>query len=219
MAFSQETMDFLSQNFMNNSRDWYHSHKAEYKKFVAEPFSEFITRLEPALHGIDGQMLVDPRKFSRLFRDMRFVAGGPIFHANVWCAFSRANNEKNELPGFYFDLSPSGCEYGFGYYRASSKTMEAIRTMITDGDKAYLAARKAYEGQSVFAIGGDTYKKERYPDAPKADADWLNRRSIYFHAREENWETIFSEDLADLVAERFLLLAPVYQFFMKAEER
>ena len=80
MAFSQETLDFLSQNFMNNSRDWYQSHKDEYRKFVAEPFTEFITKLEPALHAIDGQMLVDPRKFSRLFRDMRYVKGGPIFH-------------------------------------------------------------------------------------------------------------------------------------------
>jgi len=219
MAFSQETLDFLSQNFMNNSRDWYQSHKDEYRKFVAEPFTEFISKLEPALHAIDGQMLVDPRKFSRLFRDMRYVKGGPIFHENVWCAFSKPNNEKNKLPGFYFDLSSNGCEYGFGYYRASAQTMEAIRTMVLDGDKAYLAARKAYEGQSVFAIGGDTYKKDRYPDAPKADADWLNRKSIYFNTHEDVTESLFHEDLADRIAEKFLLLAPVYEFFMKAEER
>lgn len=219
MAFSQETLDFLSQNFTENSRDWYQSHKTEYKMFVAEPFAEFILKLEPALHGIDGQMLVDPRKFSRLFRDMRFVKGGPIFHGNVWCAFSRINDSGTELPGFYFDLSPRGIEYGFGYYHASAKTMEAIRKMITDRDKAYLAARKAYEAQNVFTMGGDSYKKDRFPDASKADSEWLNRKSIYFTRHEDMSGDIFREDLADRIADKFRTLEPVYQFFMKAEER
>lgn len=219
MAFTQETLDFLSQNFTANSRDWYQSHKTEYKKFVAEPFAAFIAKLEPALHGIDGQMLVDPQKVSRLFRDMRFAKGGPIFRDNVWCAFAKAGDKYSELPAYYFEISPRGFEYGFGYYHASSKTMEAIRTMITDGDKAYLAARKAYESQNMFTMGGDSYKKDRFPEASKADSEWLNRKSIYFYAHGDVAENLFGENFADCIAEGFRVLAPVYQFFMKAEER
>jgi len=218
MAFSQKTLDFLETNFSNNSREWYKEHKKDYQEYVAEPFSSFITALTPTIHKIDDRILIDPRRISRLHRDMRFAAGGPIFRDNVWCAFMREQDLHTELPGFYFDLSPRGIEYGFGFYNAPAKTMDALREMILDGNRIYLEARKAYESQNIFTMGGDRFKKPRYQDAPAADIDWLNMRSMYFFAREDVSDAIFQEDLAAKVAEAYLVLEPIYRLFTRVIE-
>ena len=218
MAFSQNTLDFLFENRMHDSKAWYQEHKADYKQYVAEPFSEFISALAPTMLEIDKDFPIDPKRFSRLYRDARFSKGGSIFRDNVWCMFARTTDVYAPLPGFYFEVSPGGYEYGFGYYKATAKTMQAIRSMILDGDKSFQAARKAYETQDVFVMAGDVYKRSRFPDTDEKLADWLNRRSIYFYARGTDPESLFAVNLAEKVASDFRKLAPVYSFFMKAEE-
>ena len=218
MAFSQETLDFLFENRMHDSKAWYQEHKADYMRYVAEPFSEFISALAPTILAIDKDFSVDPKRFSRLYRDARFSKGGSIFRDNVWCMFAHTTDVYAPLPGFYFEISPGGYEYGFGYYHAAAKSMQAIRSMILAGDKSFQAARKAYEEQDVFVMAGDVYKRSRFPDADEKLTDWLNRRSIYFFARGADPESLFAGNLAEKVAEDFRRIAPIYSFFMKAEE-
>jgi len=219
MPFSQETLDFLFENRMHDSKDWYQEHKAEYKRYVAEPFSEFITELAPTMLAIDDAFPVNPKRFSRLYRDARFSKGGSIFRDNVWCMFARTTDVYAPLPGFYFEISPSGYEYGFGYYKATAKTMQAIRSMILSDDKSFQAARNAYEEQDVFAMAGDVYKRDRFPDTDEKLAGWLGRRSIYFFARGADPESFFAGNLAERIASDFRRIAPIYSFFMKAEEQ
>ena len=60
--------------------------------------------------------------------------------------------------------------------------------------------------------------EKRYQDAPAADIDWLNMRSMYFFAREDVSEAIFQEDLAAKVAEAYLVLEPIYRLFTRVIE-
>ena len=218
MAFSQKTLDFLFENHMQDSKLWYQEHKADYKQYVAGPFSEFISALAPAMLAIDDNFPVDPKRFSRLYRDARFSKGGSIFRDNVWCMFARTTDVYEPLPGFYFEISPRGYEYGFGYYKATAKTMQAIRSMILADDKSFQAAQKAYDEQDVFMMAGDCYKRDRYPDVDEKLAGWLNRRSIYFCKRGTDPESLFAGNLVERIAGDFQRLAPIYQFFMKAEK-
>ena len=219
MAFSQKSLDFLFENHVHDSKAWYQEHKADYKEYVAEPFSKFISTLAPTMLAIDENFPIDPKRFSRLYRDARFSKGGSIFRDNVWCMFARTTDVYVPLPGFYLEISPRGYEYGFGYYKATAKTMQSIRSMILAGDKSFQAAQKAYEGQNVFMMAGDAYKRDYFPDSDKKLAEWLNRRSIYFYARGAEPETLFSDNLAERIAGDFRGIAPIYNFFMKAEER
>lgn len=218
MAFSQKALDFLFENHLNDSKTWYQEHKSEYKQYVAEPFSEFIKELQPTIKEIDSQLICDSKKISRLYRDTRFAKGGSIFRDNMWCSFSRTNESYESLPAFYFDFSPKGFSYGCGYYVASTASMNTIRTLILNNDKSFQKALKAYESQETFQLGGDFYKKNRYPEQSEKLYNWLNRKTIYLFCTSTDVDMFCKDNFAEKIAEDYKKIAPIYHFFMKAEE-
>ncbi|MFT3951017.1 MAG: DUF2461 domain-containing protein [Oscillospiraceae bacterium] len=219
MAFSVQTLNFLFENRLHDSRDWYNEHKDDYRAYVAAPFSALIEAFAPTMAEIDAEIVCNPKKFSRLWRDARFAKGDSLFRDNVWCSFGRKKEPFEMVPEFYFELSPNGFSYGCGYYAAGTKTMEAMRGMILSGDKTAKAALSAYAAQRVFTLGGELYKKNRYPDAEEVAATWLNRRSVYLFAGGKDFDLLFSEALAEKIAADFRAIAPVYRMFRAAEAR
>ncbi|HHX57230.1 MAG TPA: DUF2461 domain-containing protein [Clostridiales bacterium] len=63
MSFSKKTIDFIVENRLNDSKSWYQEHKEVYKQYVAEPFSEFITALQPTINEIDSEIICNPKRF------------------------------------------------------------------------------------------------------------------------------------------------------------
>jgi len=218
MPFSEKTINFLIENRLNDSKAWYKEHKEDYKKYVAEPFSEFITALQPTINEIDSEIICNPKRFSRLYRDARFSKGGSIFRDNMWCSFERRTEQFKSMPSFYFDISSNGFEYGCGYCMASTATMNALREMILKNDKAFQEAIDAYESQTTFQLAGDLYKKNRYPEQSERLCNWLNRKSIYLFCKSKDIDMFYSDKLSNMIAEDFKKIAPIYYFFMKADE-
>lgn len=218
MPFSKKTTDFLFENRLNDSKAWYQEHKKEYKQYVAEPISELITALQPTINEIDSEIICNPKRFSRLYRDARFSKGGSIFRDNIWCSFERRTEQFKSMPSFYFDISPNGFEYGCGYYMASTATMNALRELILTNNKAFQAAINAYESQNTFVLAGDLYKKNRYPNQSDRLSNWLNRKSIYLFCRNNDMDMFCSDKLSEIIAEDYKKIAPIYHFFLKAEE-
>ena len=218
MPFSNNTIDFLIENHLNDSKVWYQEHKEYYKQYIAEPFSEFITALQPTINEIDSEIVCNPKRFSRLYRDTRFSKGGSIFRDNMWCSFERKTEQFKSVPSFYFDISPNGFEYGCGYYMASTATMNILRELILKNDKAFQAAINAYESQDTFQLAGDLYKKNRYPEQSERLCNWLNRKSIYLFCKSADMDVFCSNKLSDMIAEDYKKIAPIYHFFMKVGE-
>lgn len=218
MPFSKKTIDFLIENRLNDSKVWYKEHKEDYKKYVAEPFSDFITSLQPTINQIDSEIICNPKHFSRLYRDARFSKSGSIFRDNMWCSFERKTEQFKSIPSFYFEISPNGFDYGCGYYKASTATMNVLREFILKDDKAFQESINAYESQTTFQLAGDLYKKNRYPEQNERLCNWLNRKSIYLFCRSTDIDMFYSDKLSDMVAEDLKKIAPIYHFFMKADE-
>lgn len=217
MPFSGKTIEFLVENQLRDSKEWYNAHKDDYKTYIADPFASLITALTPTLLAMDSALCCNPKKISRLYRDTRFSKGKSIFRDNVWFSCGRPKEPFTSVPEVYIDISPNGYSYGCGYYQASRESMDAIRTLILEGDKAFRAAQRAYAKQDVFEMLGDLYKKNHYPDATAADADWLNRKTIYFSCTSKDFDRLFRDDFAQLLAADFEKLVPIFQFLTKAE--
>ncbi len=216
MPFSPRTLDFLFENSLNDSKIWFNEHRDEYNEYVAEPFKEFTQALTPAMKNIDE--LITCVKISRIYRDARYSRGKSVFRENMWCTFGRVRDLYKSLPAFYFDVSGNGFEYGCGFYTASSETMNNMRSMITSGSPYFAAALEAFKSQSVFELYGDKFKRNRFPDESEEKCDWLNRKTIGLTALSKDWELLFSDRLYEKVAADFTAAAPVYDFFMRAEE-
>ena len=220
MAFSQATLDFLFENRMRDSRDWFNAHRADYERLVLQPLRDLVVQLEPAVHAVDPLLICEPkvsRSISRIWRDTRFSKDKSTFRDVMWLSFQRRREPLGGLPGFYFEISPAGYSYGCGYYEAGRPMLELLRERALHGDKRFLAADRAYRAQSVFTLEGGRYKRTRYPDAPAALREWLDLRDICFVHEGRDPALLFSDALADEIARGYALLPPMYAFMMSCE--
>lgn len=218
MPFSAKSLDFLFENMLNDSRIWFNDHKEDYKQLVTEPFAQLIADLTDTMLEIDDKFVCSPKKISRLYRDARYARGKSIFRDYVWYSFCRPYEGRKTLPEFYFSISPRGFDYGCGFYSASSDTMDSYRQLILADDKSFKAALKAYKAQDVFELYGELYKREHYPEESAEKRDWLNRRSMGVSCESKDFDLLFSDRLAEKAAEDFKAIAPIYKFFLHAEE-
>ena len=222
MPFSEESLKFLFENRVVDSKAWFLEHRDEYERLVLEPMRELVKALEPAILSIDPLLICEPkigRSISRIYRDTRFSHDKSIFRDVMWCVFIRDKKLYNGLPGFWFEFSPRVIRYGCGYYQASPDSMEAMRELIIADDKTFKAAQKALKNQSVFRLDGEKYKRSRRPEQPEEKREWLDRRDIGFITESEDFDLLFSDALADKLAADFKLLVPMYEFMMAAEAR
>lgn len=74
-----------------------------------------------------------------------------------------------------------------------------------------------FSKQSVFALGGDRYKRSKYPEQPEEYRNYLDRKSVYADCESRDFELLFSEHLADQLVEDFEKLRSFYEFLMLVE--
>ncbi len=221
MSYDGLTIDalkFLFENRMNNSKDWYDNHKDKYRELVYEPFVELIKELSPVMAEIDSQILTVPSKLiSRVRRDTRFTKDKTLYRDNVWLVFLRDKSKMSSSPCFWFGISQEGSSYGIGYYGAESGSMANMRELITSGHPAYLKALECYESQNEFIIGGEMYKKSRFPDQPENIRSWLDRKNIFFECVQNDFNLAFSKELPEILKKSYMKLKPIYDFLLWVE--
>lgn len=71
MPFSQQSVDFLFENRLHDSREWFRDHKQTYAEQVTEPMKQLILDVAPAVLKIDPLIEINPARISRIYRDMR----------------------------------------------------------------------------------------------------------------------------------------------------
>lgn len=221
--FTQDTLDFLVENRLNDSKKWYDEHKSDFKRLVQEPFIQLITDLAPTMLKIDGNIIVEPktdRTLSRVYRDTRFRNDKSKYRDSMWLYFKRNKNLYPGYPSYYFEIKPIYTAWGCGFFLEDSVLAASFRKMILDRDPAFLEAKKMFEAQNRFEF--DTYgrlRKTKFPDEPEDIRMWLDLKSVYLSHTDPNTETAFRENLAETLRLDFKLLEPLYKFLCIACER
>ncbi|MBQ6517904.1 MAG: DUF2461 domain-containing protein [Anaerolineaceae bacterium] len=217
MPFSAESQDFLFEVWSRNDRAWYHENKDACSTYVMEPMRQLMRDLQPTMLEIDPLMDCSEKRVARVYRDARVIGNGPFFRDHIWCTMGRGKDLMYGYPPFYCELSVREFRYGMGYYLPAKETLEAIREMILSEDKDFRKAFTANRKQKVFTLVGESYKRNHFPDAPEKYLDWLNRKTFSWICEVTDENVIYSEDLAQIVADGFRQIAPIYRFLMKAE--
>lgn len=217
--FCQRSIDFLYFNHKYNSKAWYHEHKEDFKRYLSAPFYDLAVALAPAMLKIDPAFITEPKSIiSRLYKDVRFAKDKTsLYRDNMWLTFMRDKNKAYGLPGFFFEISPYNFSYGCGYYMADAKSMASLRNLILSGSPVFQKAKECFENQHFFDMVGETYKKPHYPDLPSDLSRWLEKKDICFIANSTDCDLLFSQNLADVLAERFCSIKPIYDLLITAE--
>lgn len=220
MAFSAHTLDFLFINKLNDSREWFNERRDEYEEFVLNPMRQLVTDLRPAIMEIDPLLICEPKvnkSISRVFRDTRFSKDKSIFRDTFWCTFMRDKKLYHGMPGFFFELSPRNFRYGCGYYQVRPEVTHTVRQMILAGNADFKKAKKCVENSKKFTIMSDYIKRSKYPDQPEDVRLWLDMKNYGVIHESTDFELLFSENLAGVLAGEFKSLKPLYDFLIKAE--
>ncbi len=219
-GFTKDAPMFLLENKINNSKEWYDEHKDRYKKFVYNPCVELIKEISPEILTIDSKIITIPSKIiSRVRRDTRFTKDKSLYRDNVWIVFLRDKSMMSTSPCFWFELGQKGSSYGVGYYSADTGSMVKMRELILERHPTFVSALNYYEYQKEFVLGGEMYKRNRYPDQPENIQIWLNRKNIFFESVQDNYDLAFSNKLSEVLKESFVKLKPIYEFFLAAEDK
>ncbi len=214
MPFCRQTIDFLVENRLRDSKEWFSEHKYEYDTYVKAPITELFVKLSPMMRDIDDKIVTDPRRcISRIHRDTRFAKDKSLYRDNLWFTFSRNKNAY----GIYFAMWPGGFSYGCGYYEPDKAVMNRVHQLILSGDKDFKAVLTALKKHDIYKLNGEKYKRSRHPDAPEDLREWLDRKSFYIEHEVNDEVLLFSDDLADKLIVDYKTAIPLYRFILKAE--
>ena len=217
-GFTADALKFLFENRLHNDKEWYDSHKDIYKETVYNPLAQLINELAPTMMEIDSQIITIPSKIiSRVRRDTRFTKDKTLYRDNAWFVFLRDKSTMATSPCYWFELNQKGSSYGLGYYGAQTSSMTNMRDMIVNNHPLFLKALECYESQDQFLIGGDMYKRSKFPDQSENLKTWLDRKNIYFECVQNDYSLAFSKDLPDILRTGFLQLKPIYDFLCMVE--
>lgn len=97
--------------------------------------------------------------------------------------------------------------------------MDTVREMILQKDPLFLSALAAFEGQSLFCLHGERFKRPRFAEQPENLREWLNRRNLTFTAQSAELSQLFSRGLPEKVRQGYEQLAPVYAFLLEASQK
>lgn len=214
--FSQKTLDFLFENRLHDSREWFAQHKKEYQELVIQPLRQLVMDLSPTMLELDPEFNTEPKvdkTICRVWRDTRYTKDPSLYRDHMWIIFKRGGRmHGTDHPGMYVEINQDGFSYGCGFYYASTAYMSCLRERILAGDGAFQAAQEAYLGQKVFSMEGNCYKRPRYGHRSPEEQLWLERRGISFTADSHDFPLLFSPQLPEKLVQDMRLLFPVYRF-------
>lgn len=212
-GFMPETIDFLWELRMNNSKEWMEVNRERYKEVLKEPFDRLaaeLTELSPKFCGEAAKCSI-----SRINRDVRYSKDKSPYRANRWVVLydeRYRGTEWKEHPSFYFELMPEGHSHGLGMWCATPAYLGAYRRKIESNPAAFERLIRKAEKDPLFRLRGEEYKKIRNESLDPLAQVWYRKKELLIGAEGGLEEMIFSPDLPQYLAEEWSRLKGLYAF-------
>lgn len=142
--FSDASFKFLRSLARNNSREWFHAHKADYEAHVRAPFQRLLTDLQPVLAEVSPHYRAEPKTVGgslfRIQRDTRFANDKSPYKPWQGARLFHERGRQVAAPSFYLHLQPQGCFVGAGLWHPQPDTLRRMRHFILDNPGSWKAA-------------------------------------------------------------------------------
>jgi uncharacterized protein (TIGR02453 family) len=211
----QAIFDFLKELKINNNREWFQEHKAEYQA-AKTAFESFINDLIPRIRDFDPSIdMVTARDCAfRIYRDVRFSGDKSPYKTNMGAYIARGG-KGSPMAGYYVHMEPGASFLAGGLYMPQPDVLKRVRQEIYfqwDEFRSILYDKK-FSG--VFGLMDDEQKLKKPPRDFPADfpgIDILKFKSFaVMHPVDD--ERAQSDDYLDYAAGVFGVLHPLNVFF------
>lgn len=210
-GFDRETFRFLLEITFNNNTEWFNANRKRYERCVRDPMRALAAELMPTALGIDPDFNPSVNaSVSRIRRDTRFTYDKSPFRNHMWIAFRYPNKRISEGCTYYFEITPNGYSYGFGFYAASSAFMTAYRKKLLADPAGFLALAKEVESAGFF-YDSDPFKRDRFPDVKEELKPYVNVKNYAWTKRFSGVKDVIApSDIAERLKKDMLLAQPMY---------
>ena len=216
-GFSPETYDFLTEIAWNNYSIWFEENRARYVRCVKEPMYALAAALLPSALEVDPAF--NPRIasiVSRIRRDTRYSKDKSPYRAHAWLCFKHHATRVSENFAVYFEITPTSYGYGMGMYSPNPAIMGEFRKRLIARPALFLKLKDSAK-LSMFGFEGESYKRDRHPDAPDNIKEYLNLRSIGWHFSSDKLLNTMEPELFNEVNAAFLNMKDMYRFITGAD--
>lgn len=208
-GFSPETIDFLWGIRLNNHRDWFMDHKAEYQKTLYEPMKALSQQIFAQFQDVPNMA----HKLSRIYKDARMHPAVP-YKESLWLSMRPEDLPWSEQPTLYFEIRPEGYSYGFILWKPRAEMTEKFRAMLTARPDEFLSVVRQVEQASGIEFHCESYYRKK-PCPDPALEPYYNMKSIIMDVDRAPDELLFSENLVDEVIKTLQALYPLYEYCLK----
>lgn len=157
----QSSFDFLNALKLNNNREWFNLHKAEFEKEQGhlQVFAEALLQqmnMHDLIETVSGK-----KSLYRIYRDTRFSTDKTPYKIHWSGSFKRAT--KYCRGGYYFHIEPGNSFVGGGFWGPNPQDLKLIRE-----DIAFDAAPlRAILNDPTFISTFETLEGEQLKTTPK----------------------------------------------------
>lgn len=208
-GFSPETVDFLWGIRLNNNRDWFLAHKAQYDQTLYQPMKALSQVVFAAFQDVPNLAC----KLSRIYRDARLHPPTP-YKESLWLSMRPDGLAWSEQPTLYFEIRPEAYSYGFVLWRPKTAALSKFRSLLDYRPEEFLDLVKKLEGETGLMLTGEQYQRKRAcPNA--AVAPYYNVRGLMMDCDRSPDELLFSPALAGEVVKTLKALLPLYEYCLR----
>jgi uncharacterized protein (TIGR02453 family) len=219
-GFTQESITFLKNVHVHNSKPWFEKNRSVYETHLLGPLKELVEDLTSVILSVDPEFEVRPsinRTISTIYRDTRFSRDKSLFKDTMWLTFKRPNPEWKDAPAYYFEITPGFYRYGMGYYNASRASMDLFRKKVDEEPDAFLNAISFFRRRdNPFDLAGETYKRPLPCDHAPAIRRWYQMKTFYLVCKRKIDNLLYSPELPAALAFGFEMTKPLYRYLMTA---
>ena len=214
-TYSDKTVEFLWNLRLNNSREWFQAHKAEFEALMLRPTKDLANALFDHLRDKypkhDWNLHI-----SRIYRDARRLYGRGPMNDHLWFTLW-ADREEGGGPAFWFGFEPEGWNCGMGLWPSGNVTLERFRAQVRLDPAPAEALARRLQTQEVFALTGDSYKKHRMETTSLLQS-WVDKKWLGLQCSRPHGELDLSDALFPFIRDGYDWLMPFYEYFLTLPE-
>ena len=207
ITIPQKTFDFFKSLGKNNNREWFNTHKAEFKSLETD-IKKFYNAVLENLRIHDD---VDKLKIFRIYRDIRFSKDKTPYKTHFGGSFNR--KKPSLRGGYYLHISPGDSFIATGFWEPNKEDLFRIRKEFEIDDSQI---RKIISNKEFKEVWGD-FVGDELKTAPKGfdkehPAIDLIRNKQYIFTKKFDDKEVLSADFLDKLDKAFKTIRPYFDY-------
>lgn len=201
-------LDFFKQLEINNNREWFTEHKAEFKTVETE-VKQCYAAINDALNTHDE---IEKFKLFRIYRDVRFSKDKTPYKTHFGGSYGR---KKPELRGgYYLHIAPNDKSFiATGFWEPSKEDLYRIRKELEMDDEEFRSIINKSSFKNIWGelVGDELKTAPRDFNKEHKAIDLIKKKQFIFTKKYTDKE-VLDDNFLDEVNTAFKAIRPYFDY-------